>query len=170
MVNELSPYALVVDDDPLIRRDAVMILENAGFQTFEASMNPKLFCTKLERLSVSSSRTCRCRRASIPASNLRGIVRTAGGTLALSSRRERCSLRIKRCHPALVSFPSHSLRRSSSTTCKRSCLTPSSSSRSRRTQANENDAMVWSLFHSLDVLRLVIIHLHATGVGHWNDR
>ncbi|MGH1571699.1 response regulator [Methylobacterium sp. P31] len=32
-----APYALVVDDDGLIRMDAMDILEEAGFRTFEAS-------------------------------------------------------------------------------------------------------------------------------------
>lgn len=32
-----EPYALVVDDDGLIRMDAMYILEDAGFRTFEAS-------------------------------------------------------------------------------------------------------------------------------------
>jgi CheY-like chemotaxis protein len=32
-----APYALVVDDDGLIRMDAMYMLEDAGFQTFEAS-------------------------------------------------------------------------------------------------------------------------------------
>lgn len=32
-----SPYALVVDDDGLIRMDAMDILEDAGFRTFEAA-------------------------------------------------------------------------------------------------------------------------------------
>jgi CheY-like chemotaxis protein len=32
-----TPYALVVDDDGLIRMDAMDILEEAGFRTFEAS-------------------------------------------------------------------------------------------------------------------------------------
>jgi CheY-like chemotaxis protein len=32
-----TPYALVVDDDGLIRMDAMDILEDAGFRTFEAS-------------------------------------------------------------------------------------------------------------------------------------
>ena len=31
-----APYALVVDDDGLIRMDVMFILEDAGFQTFEA--------------------------------------------------------------------------------------------------------------------------------------
>lgn len=31
-----APYALVVDDDPFIRMDAIDILEQAGFRTFEA--------------------------------------------------------------------------------------------------------------------------------------
>ncbi|MEH3061516.1 MAG: response regulator [Methylobacterium radiotolerans] len=31
-----APYALVVDDDGLIRMDAMYILEDAGFRTFEA--------------------------------------------------------------------------------------------------------------------------------------
>lgn len=36
MTDEFSPYALVVDDEPLIRIDAADILENAGFRTREA--------------------------------------------------------------------------------------------------------------------------------------
>ncbi len=32
-----TPYALVVDDDGLIRMDAMDMLEDAGFRTFEAS-------------------------------------------------------------------------------------------------------------------------------------
>lgn len=32
-----KPYALVVDDDGMIRMDALDILEEAGFRTFEAS-------------------------------------------------------------------------------------------------------------------------------------
>lgn len=32
-----APYALVVDDDALIRMDAMSILEVAGFRTFEAA-------------------------------------------------------------------------------------------------------------------------------------
>ena len=32
-----APYALVVDDDGMIRMDALDILEEAGFRTFEAS-------------------------------------------------------------------------------------------------------------------------------------
>jgi CheY-like chemotaxis protein len=32
-----APYALVVDDDGLIRMDAMDMLEDAGFRTFEAS-------------------------------------------------------------------------------------------------------------------------------------
>ncbi|MCJ2085038.1 response regulator [Methylobacterium sp. E-005] len=32
-----APYALIVDDDGLIRMDALDILEDAGFRTFEAS-------------------------------------------------------------------------------------------------------------------------------------
>jgi CheY-like chemotaxis protein len=32
-----TPYALVVDDDSLIRMDAMDMLEDAGFRTFEAS-------------------------------------------------------------------------------------------------------------------------------------
>ena len=31
-----APYALVVDDDGLIRMTAIDILEDAGFRTFEA--------------------------------------------------------------------------------------------------------------------------------------
>lgn len=37
MANEFTPYALVADDDALIRMDAATILEDAGFRTFEAS-------------------------------------------------------------------------------------------------------------------------------------
>lgn len=37
MIDDDSPYALVVDDDALIRMDAAMILEDAGFRTFEAA-------------------------------------------------------------------------------------------------------------------------------------
>lgn len=44
-MHELSassePYALVVDDDGLIRMDAAAILEEAGFRTFEASDGDK---------------------------------------------------------------------------------------------------------------------------------
>jgi len=36
-LHEDSPYALVVDDDWLIRTDAMGILEDAGFRTFEAA-------------------------------------------------------------------------------------------------------------------------------------
>lgn len=36
-----EPYALVVDDDGLIRMDAMYILEDAGFRTFEASDGDK---------------------------------------------------------------------------------------------------------------------------------
>lgn len=36
-----EPYALVVDDDGLIRMDAMDILEEAGFRTFEASDGDK---------------------------------------------------------------------------------------------------------------------------------
>lgn len=36
-LHEDSPYALVVDDDWLIRMDAMGILEDAGFRTFEAA-------------------------------------------------------------------------------------------------------------------------------------
>lgn len=36
-----TPYALVVDDDGLIRMDAMDILEEAGFRTFEASDGDK---------------------------------------------------------------------------------------------------------------------------------
>ena len=35
------PYALVVDDDGLIRMDAMDILQEAGFRTFEASDGDK---------------------------------------------------------------------------------------------------------------------------------
>ncbi|MGU3422944.1 response regulator [Methylobacterium sp. D54C] len=35
------PYALVVDDDSMIRMDAVDILEEAGFTTFEAASGDK---------------------------------------------------------------------------------------------------------------------------------
>lgn len=37
MSDELVPYALVADDDGLIRMDAATILEDAGFRTFEAA-------------------------------------------------------------------------------------------------------------------------------------
>ena len=36
-----EPYALVVDDDGLIRMDAMDILQDAGFRTFEASDGDK---------------------------------------------------------------------------------------------------------------------------------
>lgn len=36
-VQSPAPYALVVDDDGLIRMDAMDILQEAGFRTFEAS-------------------------------------------------------------------------------------------------------------------------------------
>lgn len=36
-----APYALVVDDDDLIRMTAIDILEDAGFRTFEASDGDK---------------------------------------------------------------------------------------------------------------------------------
>lgn len=36
MLNQSSPYALVADDDMLIRMDASAILEKAGFRTHEA--------------------------------------------------------------------------------------------------------------------------------------
>jgi CheY-like chemotaxis protein len=36
-----APYALVVDDDGFIRMDAMDILEDAGFRTFEASDGDK---------------------------------------------------------------------------------------------------------------------------------
>lgn len=36
MQSDKSPYALVTDDDPLIRMDAAAILEEAGFRTMEA--------------------------------------------------------------------------------------------------------------------------------------
>lgn len=36
-----APYALVVDDDGLIRMDAMYMLEDAGFRTFEASDGDK---------------------------------------------------------------------------------------------------------------------------------
>ena len=36
-----APYALVVDDDGFIRMDAMDILEEAGFRTFEASDGDK---------------------------------------------------------------------------------------------------------------------------------
>lgn len=39
--NTSAPYALVVDDDGLIRMDAMDILEEAGFRTFEASDGDK---------------------------------------------------------------------------------------------------------------------------------
>jgi len=35
-MDDTAPYALVVDDDALIRMDAVYILEDAGFRTLEA--------------------------------------------------------------------------------------------------------------------------------------
>lgn len=35
--DDTAPYALVVDDDGLIRMDAMDILADAGFRTFEAS-------------------------------------------------------------------------------------------------------------------------------------
>ena len=43
-----KPYALVVDDDGLIRMDAAAILEDAGFRTFEAETGDKAI-TLLER-------------------------------------------------------------------------------------------------------------------------
>lgn len=36
MSNEFTPYAIVADDDALIRMDATDILEDAGFRTHEA--------------------------------------------------------------------------------------------------------------------------------------
>lgn len=37
MSDEHTPFALVVDDDALIRMDATDILEEAGFRVLEAS-------------------------------------------------------------------------------------------------------------------------------------
>lgn len=37
MHNDYTPYALVADDDALIRMDAAGILEDAGFRVYEAS-------------------------------------------------------------------------------------------------------------------------------------
>jgi len=37
MSDDFSPFALVADDDPFVRMDAVGILETAGFRTYEAS-------------------------------------------------------------------------------------------------------------------------------------
>jgi CheY-like chemotaxis protein len=39
--SDLKPYALVVEDEGLIRMDAVDILEQAGFRTVEASTGDK---------------------------------------------------------------------------------------------------------------------------------
>lgn len=39
--DDTAPYALVVDDDGLIRMDAMDILADAGFRTFEASDGDK---------------------------------------------------------------------------------------------------------------------------------
>jgi CheY-like chemotaxis protein len=36
MSGNFTPYALVVDDDALIRMDASVLLEDAGFRVFEA--------------------------------------------------------------------------------------------------------------------------------------
>jgi CheY-like chemotaxis protein len=36
MSDDFSPYALVVDDEPIIRMDAADILEDAGFRTYQA--------------------------------------------------------------------------------------------------------------------------------------
>jgi CheY-like chemotaxis protein len=37
MSNEYTPYALIADDDAIIRLDAVDILEGAGFRVYEAA-------------------------------------------------------------------------------------------------------------------------------------
>lgn len=44
-----TPYALVVDDDGLIRMDAMDILQDAGFRTFEASDGDKAMVLLAER-------------------------------------------------------------------------------------------------------------------------
>lgn len=47
-----APYALVVDDDGLIRMDAMDILEEAGFRTFEAGDGDKAMMLLAERHAV----------------------------------------------------------------------------------------------------------------------
>jgi hypothetical protein len=37
MPDDCRPFALIADDDPLVRMNSAEILENAGFQVFEAS-------------------------------------------------------------------------------------------------------------------------------------
>lgn len=50
--NQSAPYALVVDDDGFIRMDAMDILEEAGFRTFEASDGDKAMALLAERHAV----------------------------------------------------------------------------------------------------------------------
>ena len=47
-----APYALVVDDDALIRMTALDILEDAGFRTFEASDGDKAMALLAEQHSL----------------------------------------------------------------------------------------------------------------------
>ncbi len=48
MTNNKTPYALVADDDVIIRMDVVDILETAGFRVKEASnVEEALNCSKL---------------------------------------------------------------------------------------------------------------------------
>ena len=47
-----APYALVVDDDGFIRMDAMDILEEAGFRTFEASDGDRAMALLAERHAV----------------------------------------------------------------------------------------------------------------------
>lgn len=49
---ESAPYALVVDDDGLIRMDAIDILADAGFRTLEASDGDKAMVLLAERHAV----------------------------------------------------------------------------------------------------------------------
>jgi CheY-like chemotaxis protein len=60
--DESTHYALVVEDQPLIRMYACSILMGAGYLTLEAAIRLRLldFCKLTGKLSVCSSLTCKC--------------------------------------------------------------------------------------------------------------
>lgn len=90
MSDDFTPFALVTDDDAIIRMDAADILERAGFRVLEAQASMRHWRSWNDQPTISSCClvTCRCHLENSMDSISPESARNAGPTLASWSRRE----------------------------------------------------------------------------------